>query len=106
MPNLTNAFDQYTVRYYTLNAQDDLVAYIHCFDGKGTAGAMYFYPNGTQLPANSGKNNIIHLRFQEKELSNILDILRHEKPLYLFYSDKGDRGWLTTDREEVGEEES
>jgi hypothetical protein len=62
---------------------------------------LVFAPNGTDLPPDSPESLYYHL----DDLANVLDLLRNEAPVYLFYSgsDSGYENGLRTSSEPVGE---
>jgi hypothetical protein len=64
-------------------------------------GQAYFYPDGAPLdpPGYDEEYDMIELRFTLSLFPAILQMLREEKPVYLF------RDRLDTDAEPVGEEE-
>lgn len=109
MTSVNQLFDQYYIRYFSGNTASDLTkysAYIYCFNGNSTIGKLFFYPEHFRLPADSLRNGLVELHFHERYLSNIIDTLRFEKPLYLYYSEASKHGWISTISEAVGEEES
>jgi len=71
---------------------------------------LRFYPDGAGLPPNrkvshlSGKP-IYYVSYRYNQLSNIIDLLRNEKPIRFFFRDDTMAAYLTTGPEPVGEEE-
>jgi hypothetical protein len=79
---------------------------------KGTSGAsvgvIKFYQT---IPANCNKliGNLIHLCYHISRFNDIINILRYEKPLFIFINDQNFDGGIWTKEgtyEPVGEEES
>jgi hypothetical protein len=71
---------------------------------------LRFYPDVVTLPANtkathaSGKP-IYYVRYRYSQLSNVIDLLRNEKPIRFFFRDDTMASYLTTASEPVGEGE-
>lgn len=71
---------------------------------------LRFYPEGVVLPPNrksthvSGKP-LYYVSYRYNQLSNVIDLLRNEKPIKFFFRDDTMAAYLTTGREPVGEEE-
>ena len=109
MPLITANFTQYVVYYVTGGSaavgmpQD---AEIDCFDGAGNrAGAIYFYPGSTRLPKNQNTVNGIYLYFRMSRFSDVMTMLKDEKPLYLALNTDNQVGYIGTLSEPVGEQE-
>lgn len=71
-------------------------------------GQMVFKPNGSVLPADKLLGTQPQIYYHLDDFQNALDILRNEKPVYLFFSGTGggfENGIRTTE-EVVGEGES
>jgi len=73
---------------------------------------LRFYPEGTPLPANStaihipsGKT-IFYVSYRYAQLTNVLDLLRNEKPIKFFFRDDTLIAYITTSNEPVGEGEN
>ena len=71
---------------------------------------LRFYPEGTTLPDNrkathaSGKF-MYYVSYRSAQLSNVIDLLRNEKPIYFYFRDDTMAAYITTASEPVGEEE-
>jgi hypothetical protein len=68
------------------------------------AGTLLFFPDNTRLPANrlAGKTPVLH--YYLEDFANVLDILKHEKPVYLIYTGPGpqdENGLITKDPDET-----
>lgn len=103
--------DSYSVRMWSSRPTTDLsagvaVAGIYLYEGSDYRGYIYFYPDGTPLapPVFDSSTNLVFLRFNLSELDPTMDLLRNEKPVYLYYFNPGNAG-LYTGKEPTGEEE-
>lgn len=103
MATLSKDFDSYKIFYYTHQPYE---ATIYCYKGGALAGRIVFAKDGAALPANSTFAGGPSLSYAISRFSDIMGILLHEKPLYLFLNLDNLMGHLaTTDLESVGEEE-
>ena len=70
-------------------------------------GQMIFHPNGTALPADTIVNNQVQLHYHLDDFPNAIDLLRYEKPIYMFYNGSGGgfENGIRTMSEKVGEGE-
>ena len=79
---------------------------VHCLFGNDMKGAMYFYKEGVNIPKSyKADNGFIGLNYPEKHAPAILETLRREKPLYIWFNEAFEFGGLKTTSEPVGEEE-
>ena len=81
---------------------------IRCYDSGSAKGSLYFYKEGITIPDSSkSSSGHLNLRFHEKHLTDVLETLRQEKPLYIWLNDDfAPIGGLKTSSEPIGEEES
>jgi hypothetical protein len=70
-------------------------------------GQMIFMPNGATLPADSVVNNQVQLYYHLDDFQNAVDLLRNEKPIYMYYNGSGGgfENGIKTMAEKVGEGE-
>lgn len=70
-------------------------------------GQMIFMPNGTTLPADSIVNKQAQLHYHLDDFQNAIDLLRNEKPIYMYYNGSGGgfENGIRTMSEKVGEGE-
>ena len=70
-------------------------------------GQMIFMPNGTQLPPDASVNGQVNLYYRLDDFQNAIDLLRNEKPIYLYFngSGGGNENGIKTMTEKVGEGE-
>ncbi len=78
---------------------------IYCYSGEKDAGEIIFVKDNESLPKNHITNDKLMVHFPISRFNDIINILRYEKPLYLFISDNG-AAWLgTSSREPTGDQE-
>jgi hypothetical protein len=70
-------------------------------------GQMIFKPNGTTLPPDASSNGQVQLYYHLDDFQNAIDLLRNEKPIYLFFNGTGGgaENGIKTMAEKVGEGE-
>lgn len=103
MDQISKPFDSYIISYVTGYPHDCVV---NCFHGDAYAGRLIFYKDGNELPPNVMFNDAPSLHFYTRHYPHIMDIMRFEKPLMLFYVPSSRTGGvITSEREPVGEQE-
>ena len=70
-------------------------------------GQMIFMPNGSQLPPDASTNGQVNLYYRLDDFQNAIDLLRNEKPIYLYFNGAGggNENGIKTMAEKVGEGE-
>ena len=70
-------------------------------------GQMIFMPNGAALPADTVVTNQAQLYYHLDDFQNAIDLLRNEKPMYMYYNGSGGgfENGIRTMVEKVGEGE-
>ena len=53
----------------------------------------------------SGGHTTYNARYGQAEFRNIVDLLRHEKPVFFQWNESSKRAMLSTGKESVGEDE-
>jgi len=99
----TYMYSVYTRRYDTTSN----AAAIHLYNGSALVGSLYFNYDAARAnrdPVQSGSRVVLY--YHMSMLDTIVDMLRNEDSVYLFYNIDAKLGYLNTGREEVGEEES
>ncbi len=77
---------------------------IRFFERDILRGSVCFYPDDASLAdARLESDETIHLNMRVNRLSPILDIVRHEKPLYIFYNSPEMAG-IRSGREAIGDD--
>lgn len=109
MASIQRDFSQYSVYYISGNSPAiglPQAAEIDCFTDKGDrAGIIYFHPDGGPLPANQDTVNGIYLYYYLSRFSDLMTMLKEEKPLYLYLDTANNSGYVGTNTERVGEQE-
>ena len=107
--NETSAFTRYVVYYLCGGSPSNGVPQeveIDCFDDNfNRKGIIYFFPETTQLPANNKNINGIYLYFRLSRFTDVMTILKEEKPLHLCLNTTNLVGYIGTGSEPVGEQE-
>ncbi|MCI4670086.1 MAG: hypothetical protein MRZ79_18255 [Bacteroidia bacterium] len=84
---------------------DFLRAQIHLFDVENKlAGIFNFYDTAGGM-AGSAQNSIIKTSMHIDRLADVVDLLRNEKPIYLGWRGEGEKAFISTSQEPVGEGE-
>jgi hypothetical protein len=107
MPAYTNNFDSYKIWFYSAHPYEAL---IYLYNATKYVGRLVFYKDGTALPTNGYASPFgtpeLSVNFHIGKFSDIIEILREEKPLYLaLNTDNGIGTLATADYEAVGQEE-
>jgi hypothetical protein len=107
----TYNIDTYEVRMWSSRSTTNLnpgiaVAGIYLYQGGVYRGYAYFYPDGTPLspPVIDAGNGRVFVHFNLSQFEGVLQILREEKPVYLYEFGATNAG-LMTGSEPTGEEE-
>jgi hypothetical protein len=107
----TYTIDSYSVRVWSSRPTTNLspgvaVTGIYLYEGGAYRGYAYFYPDGTPLalPVIDAAAGQIFIHLNLSQLTGILQLLREEKPVYLYEFGTTNAG-LMTGTEPTGEEE-
>jgi hypothetical protein len=95
--------DTYEV-FYSANSFSPRIA----LKNAGTyIGQLVFLPNGSTLPADTSAKGVATLYYHLGHYQNAIDLLRNEKPMYLYYNGSGGgfENGIKTMVEKVGEGE-
>lgn len=105
MPDFTSSpISAYKVVLYGEKGNSTIGAFIHCFHTGQNLMSCVFYNDENNVPANS-KGPRVELRYPMSKFSDVLDILRNEKPLYFGFIESTKVGYISTYSEPVGEGE-
>ena len=103
--------DGYALRLWSSRPTTNLspgtaVAGIYLYTGNTYRGYVYFFPDGTELapPVYDAANGRIFLHFSLSQFQATMDMLRHEEPIFIYYTSPTNAA-LRSGREPVGEEE-
>lgn len=70
-------------------------------------GQLIFKPNAAPLPADANVNGQVQIYYHLESFQNVIDLLRNEKPIYLYFNGAGAglENGIKTMSEKVGEGE-
>ena len=102
MPTSTTNIDRYSINYYS-NTSVPLISLWKNGVNRNIA-SLAFRPNGSVLPSDFSRDGTAYLFFHLEDFANIIDLLRNEKPMFLFY-DETAYSIITSTSESVGEGE-
>lgn len=82
-------------------------AIIRCYNDNSLILEANFYPGKNRIPENyySINSKLVYLRYPMSMYSQILDLLRNEKPIYFRFNESSKVGFIRTGKEPVGEGE-
>ncbi|MCB9234986.1 MAG: hypothetical protein H6581_25255 [Bacteroidia bacterium] len=104
MANVKN----YAVRFHggPKGTGTDIRAQVHLFDDRNRMlGWVDFYTNGYDLPEDRQTAEHIILSMHSEFLVSVVDMLRNEEPVFLYWQPKIQNAYLGTGQEPVGEGE-
>lgn len=99
--NPSGPVDGYSVIYSSRNG----MRRIALKRGATYVASLFFYPDTVALPADALSNGQITMNYRLSDFANVLDLLRNEKPLYVWYYGANNDNGLWTGDEPVGEAE-
>jgi len=103
-----------TYRAYSVSAKtpgyENTSAFITLFWGGNPHARLWFTKGDADPTLPNGEVDIgvppfYYVRFRGTQFSDVLDLLRNEKPVYLHWNDTSKGAFLATTKEPVGEEE-
>ena len=102
---MTNEFNTYRL-YYHSAPQYQWQSRLYLYNNGAYVGSVFFMKKGVNIPANveSAGNPILY--FPAANFEEIMNILRHEKPLYISLVPSNGIGTISTSSEPIGEEEN
>ena len=114
MANYTYLVETYLVFLYggpDGNAGADATIYLDLAGKPSAIAYCRFYPTGVTVPANFQTQHqngdlMFYLNYRYDQLSNVIDILRNESPVRLFFNGGTLHGDLRTGLEPAGEGEA
>ena len=102
---MTNEFDAYRL-YYNSAPQYHWQSRLYLYNGGAYIGSVFFMKDGVNIPENIEISGRPRLHFPAVKFEEIMNILRHEKPLYITLVPSNGIGTISTSNEPVGEEEN
>lgn len=92
--------------FSTRNSETEAKAVIMITAETEFLGYLYFMPNGSILPETTKRYNLFYFYYHHSDLPVVVDMLRNEAPVYIFYMDDNKANCrLSTTMEPVGEGE-
>jgi hypothetical protein len=91
--------------YYQPAPQYWWTSRIYLYNNGQIVGSLFFVKDGVSIPANSDPYGYPRLHFKEDKFEEIINILRHEEPLYITLNTSNGIGTISTSMEPIGEEE-
>ena len=102
---MTNEFDSYRL-YYQSAPQYSWQSRIYLYNDGSYVGSIFFMKEGVDLPANIDVGGHPRLHFPASKFEEIMNVLRHEEPLYITLVTSNGIGTISTSNEPIGEEEN
>ena len=96
--------EEYKIVLMAGEESDGAVAIVQLLAEGGIIGSCRFFADEVALPA-SVKRSTVNLSFPVSAYAEVVDLLRNEAPVFLFFQDETGQGMLTTLAEPVGEGE-
>ena len=102
---MRNEFDSYRL-YYHSAPQYSWQSRLYLYNDNTFVGSIFFMKEGVNIPANVESSGQPKLHFPASKFEEIMNILRHEEPLYITLVPSNGIGTISTSLEPIGEEES
>jgi hypothetical protein len=104
MATVSKPFDSYKIFYYSGHPYEAL---IYCYQAGAYVGRIVFFKDAASTPANANYASGPSIHYPLSRYADVVDLLRHEKPLSLFLNLDNLIGILSTDENEpTGEDET
>jgi hypothetical protein len=100
----TYPIDTYKVSHYSKDSRSTYMI-INLYEGTTQRGAIIFLKEGRGSAPSSHADGRVRIVMEERQASEILETLRVETPLHIWFNDVNNVGIIGTDREFIGEEE-
>jgi hypothetical protein len=93
--------------YETIYSANTFYPRIELKSGGKTIGQLIFESNGSSLPLDTTSGEEVNLYYHRDDFGNVIDLLRHEKPMYLWFNGSGTgfENGIKSTPEPVGERE-
>ena len=102
---MTSEFDSYRL-YYHSAPQYNWQSRLYLYNNGAYVGSIYFMKDDVSIPANDVVGDHPRLYFPAGKFEEIMNVLRHEKPLYISLVPSNGIGTISTSSEPIGEEEN
>jgi hypothetical protein len=107
MAFISSPISSYKVVAYGTSADSAIGAFIHCYHEDQNVVSCVFYNDEDNVPSNNHTPpNRVNLAYPMSKFDSVLGILQNEEPLYFGFIDTNRLGYVSTNSEPVGEEES
>ena len=101
---MTNEFDAYRL-YYHSAPQYQWQSRLYLYNDRAFVGSIFFMKDRANIPANIEVSGRPRIHFPAIKFEEIMNVLRHEKPLYISLNPSNGIGTISTSSEPIGEEE-
>ena len=102
---MTNEFDTYRL-YFHSAPQYQWQSRLYLYNNGASVGSIFFMKDGVNIPTNVEITGRPRLYFPANKFEEIMNILRHEEPLYITLVPSNGIGTISTSNEPIGEEEN
>ena len=102
---MTKEFNAYRL-YYHSAPQYRWQSRLYLYNNGAFVGSIYFMKDGVDIPANVEVSGNARLYFPASKFEEIMNVLRHEEPLYISVVHANGIGTISTSNEPIGEEEN
>ena len=102
---MTNEFDSYRL-YYHSAPQYQWQSRLYFYNNGSYVGSIFFMKDDVNIPANVEIAGHPRLHFPAGKFAEIMNLLRHEEPLYISLVPSNGIGTISTSSEPIGEEEN
>lgn len=101
---MTKGFNSYRL-YYHSTPRYSWQSRLYLYKDGVYVGSMFFMKEGENIPDNIEIGGHPRLHFPSAKFGEIMNVLRHEDPLYLTLVTTNGIGTISTSNEPIGEEE-
>ena len=102
---MTNEFNSYRL-YYQSAPQYSWQSRLYLYNDGAYVGSVFFIKEGLNIPANVDAGGKPRIYFPSGKFEEIMNVLRHEDPLYISLVETNGIGTISTSNEPIGEEEN
>lgn len=102
---MTKEFNSYRL-YYHSTPRYSWQSRLYLYNDGVYVGSIFFMKDGENIPENIEISGHPRLYFSSDKFEEIMNVLRHEAPLYLTLVTTNGIGTISTSNEPIGEEEN
>ena len=92
--------------YYQSAPQYQWQSRLYLYHDGAYVGSIFFMKEGVSMPENIEVSGNPRLHFPASRFEELMDVLRHEEPLYISVVPSNGIGTISTSNEPIGEEEN